>query len=65
MAVEGKKGITPYWRTLKVGGALNEKYPGGVEAQSARLKAEGHTIELGKDGKPRRVKDYEKKMVEG
>jgi hypothetical protein len=65
MATEGKKDITPYWRTLKVGGALNEKYPGGVETQAARLKAEGHAIELGKDGKPRRVKDYEKKMVEG
>jgi hypothetical protein len=64
MVAEGKKDITPYWRTLKVGGALNEKYPGGVEAQAARLKAEGHTIELGKDSKPRRVKDYEKKMVE-
>ena len=22
---------TPYWRTLKAGGQLNEKYPGGVE----------------------------------
>jgi hypothetical protein len=26
---EGKKKITPYWRTLKSGGVLNEKYPGG------------------------------------
>jgi hypothetical protein len=60
---EGRKDITPYWRTLKVGGQLNEKYPGGVEAQSARLKAEGHTIELGKDKKPRKVKDFEKKLV--
>lgn len=64
MATEGKKNITPYWRTLKVGGQLNEKYPGGVEAQSAHLKAEGHTIEMGKDGKPRRVKDFEKALVE-
>ena len=24
---------TPYWRTLKAGGALNPKYPGGVQAQ--------------------------------
>jgi len=65
MAVEGKKDITPYWRTLKLGGALNEKYPGGVEAQSARLKAEGHSIEFGKDKKPRKVKDFEKALVEG
>jgi hypothetical protein len=64
MATEGKKNITPYWRTLKVGGQLNEKYPGGVEAQAARLKVEGHTIEMGKDGKPRRVKDFEKALVE-
>jgi len=65
MVAEGKKDITPYWRTLKVGGVLNEKFPGGVEAQAARLRAEGHTIELGKGKKPHRVKDYEKKMAEG
>ena len=35
---------TPYWRTLKSGGFLNEKYPGGVEAQKAKLEAEGHAI---------------------
>jgi hypothetical protein len=65
MAVEGRKDITPYWRTLKVGGALNEKYPGGVETQAARLQAEGHTIEMGKDKKPRKVKDFEQALVEG
>jgi len=31
-AVEGKKDVTPYWRTLKSGGELNEKYPGGADA---------------------------------
>ena len=36
--------ITPYWRTLKNGGELNPKYPGGIEAQKAKLEAEGHTI---------------------
>jgi alkylated DNA nucleotide flippase Atl1 len=60
---EGKKNITPYWRTLKSGGELNEKYPGGVEKQSARLKAEGHTIEPGKGKKPPKVKDFEKYLV--
>lgn len=35
---------TPYWRTLKANGELNPKYPGGVEAQKAKLEAEGHTI---------------------
>jgi len=63
-AAEGKGNITPYWRTLKSGGELNEKYPGGVEAQAARLKEEGHTIEPGKGKKPPRVKDFEKALVE-
>jgi len=61
-ATEGKKDITPYWRTLKVGGELNEKYPGGVEAQAARLREEGHTIEA--KGKKVQVKDFERALVE-
>ena len=63
-AAEGKQDITPYWRTVKTGGALNEKYPGGVVAQADRLKAEGHEIVSGKDGQPKKVKDFEKKLVE-
>lgn len=43
-AAAGAKRITPYWRTLKNGGELNPKYPGGVELLSAKLKAEGHKI---------------------
>jgi alkylated DNA nucleotide flippase Atl1 len=43
-AREGKKRITPYWRTLKSGGELNPKYPGGIENQRARLEAEGHRV---------------------
>jgi alkylated DNA nucleotide flippase Atl1 len=62
-AAEGQKNITPYWRTLKSGGDLNPKYPGGVEAQAARLKDEGHAIELGRDKQPKRVKDFEKYVV--
>jgi hypothetical protein len=64
-AAEGKKDITPYWRTLRVSGVLNEKYPGGVDAQAKRLKEEGHTIEPDRKGKPKKVKDFEKKLVEG
>src|SRR5215468_5129321 len=30
-AAAGGKSTTPYWRTLKSGGELNPKYPGGVE----------------------------------
>jgi alkylated DNA nucleotide flippase Atl1 len=64
VAAEGEKDITPYWRTLKVGGVLNPKYPGGVEAQAARLKAEGHNMETDKNSKPKRVRDFEKALVE-
>ena len=59
---EGEENITPYWRTLKSGGELNEKYPGGVEAQVARLREEGHTIEPGKGKKPPRIKDFERAL---
>ncbi len=33
---------TPWWRTLKGDGQLNEKYPGGIAGQKKRLAAEGH-----------------------
>ena len=32
---QGKSGITPYWRTLRTGGLINEKYPGGLDLQKA------------------------------
>ena len=41
---EGKKRITPYWRTLKTGGELNPKYPGGIESLKRKLKTEGHRV---------------------
>jgi hypothetical protein len=43
-AAEGKTEVTPYWRTLKSGGELNPKYPGGIEGLTARLEAEGHRV---------------------
>lgn len=43
-AAMGIADTTPYWRTLKSGGELNPKYPGGIDALRARLEAEGHTI---------------------
>lgn len=54
---------TPYWRTLKADGELNDKYPGGALAQKEKLEAEGHTI-LQKGRKTIRyfVKDYEKAL---
>lgn len=56
---------TPYWRTLKAGGELNPKYPGGVQAQRERLEAEGHTV-LRKGRKHLRyyVKDYQKVLFD-
>ncbi len=45
-------------------GELNEKYPGGVEAQATHLREEGHTILLGKSQKPQKVKDFEKALAE-
>lgn len=51
---------TPYWRTLKANGELNEKYPGGAEAQKKRLEAEGHAvIKKGRKNSRYFVKDYE------
>jgi len=63
-AAEGERDITPYWRTLKSGGELNEKYPGGVEVQAAHLREEGHTIEPSKGKKPPKVKDFERALAE-
>ena len=54
---------TPYWRTLKANGELNPKYPGGVQAQKARLEAEGHTIlQKGRTNIRYYVKDYEQTL---
>ncbi len=38
----GAKRFTPWWRTLKSGGELNPKFPGGLEVQRRKLVAEGH-----------------------
>lgn len=56
---------TPYWRTLKAKGELNEKYPGGVEAQKEKLEAEGHIIiQRGRTNIRYYVKDYEKVLFD-
>ncbi len=56
---------TPYWRTLKSDGELNDKYPGGVLEQKKKLEEEGHEI-IAKGRKHIRyyVKDYEDSMYE-
>lgn len=57
----GKEDVTPYWRTLKSGGVLNEKYPGGAEAQRRLLEEEGHKV-VRKGGKYF-VVDYDKSLA--
>jgi hypothetical protein len=64
MAFGGEKDVTPYWRTLRSDGALNPKYPGGLQEQAARLKDEGHVVEFFKGNKLPKVKDFEKKLVD-
>jgi alkylated DNA nucleotide flippase Atl1 len=44
MRSQGETDLTPYWRVLKPEGKLNDKYPGGTEAQKAKLEAEGFTV---------------------
>ncbi len=58
---EGKNDETPYWRTLKKGGELNEKYPGGIENQMNLLEKEGHTVV--QKGKKYKVVDFEKSLA--
>ena len=59
----GQKAITPYWRVINADGSLNVKFPGGVEAQAAHSREEGHMLELGKGKKPPKVKGFEKHLV--
>jgi hypothetical protein len=58
---KGAEDVTPYWRTLKAGGVLNAKYPGGVEGVKKLLEAEGH--EVIQKGKKHIVADYEKSLI--
>jgi hypothetical protein len=60
-AAAGKRRITPYWRTLKTGGELNPKYPGGVAALKRRLEAEGHQVV--QKGKRWLVADHERSLA--
>jgi len=55
---EGRKDITPYWRTLKSDGVINEKYPGGARLQKKLLESEG--LAVVRKGKKHVVADYER-----
>ncbi|MFN8287881.1 MAG: MGMT family protein [Chitinophagales bacterium] len=62
MRAAGAKKIVPYWRVLKEGGKLNEKFPGGLETHAAKLQDEGFLIVNNRAGKKTYVADYEKKL---
>lgn len=62
-AADGENEITPYWRTLKAGGELNPKYPGGVEGLKKHLEGEGHKVVA--KGKRMLVADYETRLFKG
>ena len=47
-ASEGARPKAPYWRVIADDGKLNPKLPGGVEAQAAALRREGHVVENGR-----------------
>jgi alkylated DNA nucleotide flippase Atl1 len=61
-AEAGKKKITPYWRTLKTGGEVNPKYPGGVEEQQRLLESEGHKVV--QKGRKILVDQFETKLMQ-
>ena len=54
-AAAGKKRVTPWWRTVRDGGRLIDKFPGGGTVQAARLRREGHRIIKSPRGKTLRV----------
>jgi hypothetical protein len=58
---EGRSNTVAYWRTLKEGGILNEKYPGGIDLQAQLLEKEGHHVI--QKGKNWMVENWEKCMV--
>ena len=58
---EDKNLKIPYWRTLKADGFLNEKFPGGAEAQKILLENEGFIV-LQK-GKKYFVQNYQNYLV--
>ena len=60
-AADGRKRITPYWRTLKSGGELNAKYPGGIPALKESLCGEGHKV--AQRGKRFFVENFQQALV--
>jgi alkylated DNA nucleotide flippase Atl1 len=61
-AAEGKKRITPYWRTIENSGDINPKTPGSRNETKKLLQQEGHKVAV--RGKRYRVLDYKQALVE-
>lgn len=61
MAAQGEKETTAWWRTLKAGGELNPKYPGGLERQKTMLENEGHRVVS--KGKKMFVENFGNKLI--
>jgi alkylated DNA nucleotide flippase Atl1 len=57
----GRADATPWWRTLKTGGVLNAKYPGGLAEQKRRLVAEGHRV--ARKGRETVVVEFERALA--
>lgn len=56
--------ITPYWRTLKSDGQLNDKYPEAIESQKRLLEEEGHiVVSKGTKNIKYYVKDYKDSLI--
>jgi hypothetical protein len=60
-AADGEKKTTPYWRTLKSGGEVNPRYPGGIAGLKRKLAAEGHKVI--QKGKRFFVEDFENRIA--
>ncbi|MEO8249485.1 MAG: 6-O-methylguanine DNA methyltransferase [Burkholderiales bacterium] len=58
----GDRETTAWWRTVKVDGELNPKYPGGIDRQRSQLQTEGHRIV--QRGKRFFVADLEDKLAD-
>ena len=58
---EKKKRTTAFWRTLKTGGELNPKYPGGIPLLKRMLKSEGHAVK--QKGKRFFVEDFSERLA--
>lgn len=62
LSQKGEENITPYWRTLKTGGVINPKYPGGAARQKELLEREGHKVI--QKGKKHVVVDYTESLAQ-